>query len=88
MANEPDMRCRVCGVTQALPPWGDDGRTPSFEVCDCCGTEFGYEDSTAASTRNARSAWITKGAPWFDVKARPEGWDLEAQLQHVPDAFR
>jgi hypothetical protein len=34
----------VCGLQQPALQWGDDVNSPTFDICDCCGTEFGYED--------------------------------------------
>ena len=43
--------CRVCGFLHDKDykdndyfPWGKDGNTPTFDFCECCGTEFGYND--------------------------------------------
>jgi hypothetical protein len=44
-----ETRCRVCGLDQQSPPWGVDGKSPTYAICDCCGVEFGYEDSTRES---------------------------------------
>ena len=86
MANDL-LRCRVCGLPQKEPPWGEDGNTPNFEICPCCGTEFGYEDTTLSGVLRARDRWISGGAVWFSSKLRPPEWDLEDQLIHVPDGF-
>ncbi|WP_407906848.1 hypothetical protein [Escherichia coli] len=43
--------CRVCGAEQPEAPWGDDGETPTYDICNCCGVEFGYEDSTVQSIK-------------------------------------
>jgi hypothetical protein len=59
-AREPDRHCRVCGRGQASPPWGDDGATPSFEICDRCGTEFGYEDATPLGVARKREEWLSQ----------------------------
>lgn len=56
-------RCRVCGLRQGSPPWGEDGKTPSFEICDCCGVEFGYEDASPKAAEAYRQAWLARGAP-------------------------
>lgn len=79
--------CRVCGYKHLDFPWGSDGRTPSFEICDCCGVEFGYEDSTRAGIRAYRERWLAEGAPWFDPKQKPAGWTPEVQLQGIPVEF-
>lgn len=57
-ALDQDHRCRVCGLAQATPPWGSDGATPTFEICDGCGTEFGYEDATPLGVARKRAAWL------------------------------
>ena len=43
MVNEANkLACRVCGKVQDDPTWGEDGKTPTFDICDCCGVQFGY----------------------------------------------
>ncbi|OLY94437.1 hypothetical protein [Cnuella takakiae] len=78
-----DFRCRVCGLEQIEKPWGDDGATPSFEICDCCGVEFGYEDSTELSIKRYREDWLRRGGEWFDKKAKPIDWSLDEQIKYV-----
>jgi len=81
-------RCRVCGLDLPEPPWGVDGRTPSYEYCPCCGVEFGYRDATPFAARNFRRAWLKAGAIWTDADERPCCWDLVSQLSDVPEEFR
>ncbi len=88
MHNRDEACCRVCGLLQDCEPWGENGKTPSYEICDCCGVEFGYEDSTQESTWRFRKNWIEKGAPWFTMALKPENWSMEEQLKHVPEEFR
>lgn len=76
-----NKRCRVCGWLSDDAPWGKDGATPSFEICDCCGVQFGYEDCNAASIVSFRKTWLDKGASWFNKDVRPENWSLEDQLK-------
>ncbi len=87
MSNSSELNCRVCGFEQVEPPWGVDGLTPEFLICECCGTEFGYEDVTVESARHARAAWLAKGTRWFVSEARPLNWALEEQLRNVPTRF-
>lgn len=76
--------CRVCGFKyKDFFPWGIDGATPSHEICDCCGTEFGYEDNTPESTDINRKRWIDNGAEWFSPEKRPVAWLLEEQLKKL-----
>ena len=37
---------RVCGYELAYFPWGENNDTPSYEICPCCGAEFGCDDYT------------------------------------------
>jgi len=36
MLNKELFLCRVCGLEQDDTPWGEDGKTASFNICDCC----------------------------------------------------
>ncbi len=82
------MHCRVCGLKQKDAPWGSDGRTPNFEYCPCCGVEFGYGDATIQAAKLWREQWIRHGAGWAIATERPNNWDLQAQLDNVPDDFK
>ncbi|AZP22775.1 hypothetical protein EJC51_46085 [Streptomyces aquilus] len=81
-------RCRVCGLEQDDPPWGEDGLVPTFEICVCCGSEFGYEDATLAGVLRKRAAWLAAGAKWESPRFKPDGWDLNSQLDCIPIAYR
>jgi hypothetical protein len=79
--------CRVCGYEMPSPPWGEDGKTPSWEICPCCGTEFGYKDCQITAIRNMREKWIANGMNWSDPEEKPEGWSFELQKRNIPDEF-
>ncbi|WP_092541432.1 hypothetical protein [Actinoplanes derwentensis] len=90
-ATRPDCPslCLVCGLDhRPLPaedwPWGPDGTLASFEMCDCCGSEFGYQDATLAACRRSRRIWTEAGHPWSVPSARPPGWNPSAQLAALP----
>ncbi|QBI05054.1 hypothetical protein EYF70_14960 [Pseudoduganella albidiflava] len=76
--------CHVCGAPVEEAPWGEDGRTPLFDLCPCCGCEFGYEDSTQAGVERYRTAWLQGGGVWKNSKDKPAGLHLEQQLKWVP----
>jgi len=80
--------CRVCGLNQDEPPWGEDGNSPSFAICSCCGVEFGYEDCSLESVKKYRSDWLLKNAPWFSKKEKPVNWSIEEQIKNIPDEFK
>ncbi|WP_320669551.1 hypothetical protein [Patulibacter defluvii] len=81
-------RCRVCGLAQSTPPWGEGGRTPTYEYCPCCGTEFDYQDATLVAVLRQRRAWLSAGGAWSDPNAMPVGWRLDEQLRAIPAAWR
>ncbi len=87
MLNEELRRCRVCGLLLEEPPWGDDGQSPTYDFCPCCGVEFGYGDATPQAARQWRHTWITAGATWREPERRPADWSLDQQLKDVPPGF-
>lgn len=82
-----EYNCRVCGITLDESPWGADGKTPTYEICVCCGVEFGYEDYTLESIRQYRSEWLKNGAKWFEPKYKLFNWDLDKQLTQIPEDY-
>lgn len=80
--------CRVCGAIQSNSPWGITGNDASFNICDCCGVEFGYEDSTLAGLKRYREKWLSEGAKWNTPKLKPSGWLLDEQLNNIPSEYR
>lgn len=80
--------CRVCGLQQSDPPWGEDGNSPTFNYCPCCGVEFGYGDATEKAIQQWRSKWLEKGANWSEVELRPKNWSLEEQISKIPKRSR
>jgi len=81
------LECRVCGRYSEDFPWGEDGKSPSFQLCPCCGVQFGKEDFTLESIRQYRDEWMRKGGVWFSKNEKPEHWDIEIQLKNIPDKF-
>lgn len=71
------LACRVCGNVQLDPPWGEDNNSPSFDICDCCGVEFGYGDCTLKAIHASRKRWLENGANWKYPQNKPVEWSLE-----------
>jgi hypothetical protein len=67
------------------PPYKQYFGDPSYDVCACCGFEFGNDDNpgTAApvSFEEYLREWVLSGCEWFKPAMKPEGWQLEAQLE-------
>lgn len=80
--------CRVCGALQSDPPWGETCKDPSFDICDCCGVEFGYEDATLSGLKRCREKWLSGGGKWNNVRFRPTNWSLDDQLDNIPSEYR
>jgi hypothetical protein len=83
--NDLLMRCRVCGLIQSEPPWGMDGKSPTFDFCPCCGVEFGYGDASPEAIRRWRQKWIAEGKKWDSPDKKPANWDWQEQLSHASD---
>ncbi|MBU2895224.1 hypothetical protein [Vibrio hepatarius] len=84
MTSKAQLACRVCGLIQIEPPWGKDGNSPNYEICDCCGVEFGYEDSSLTGIKNYRKKWLQTGKNWVSKDDMPENWNVDEQLKNIP----
>lgn len=75
--------CPVCGWDELEePPYNSYGNA-SFEICPCCGTEFGYSDATT-SHDELRRRWLDSGAVWqAPSRTPPPGWNAVAQLSRA-----
>lgn len=80
--------CRVCGFYIEDLPWGEDDNSPTYEICPCCGVEFGNEDYTVESTKSYRQKWIVEDLKWFDPKKRPDNWNNLEQFKEIPKEFQ
>lgn len=75
--------CRVCGYEPPAPPYGPDGTTPSFDICPCCGVEWGYEDFTPIGVKKYRDSWLADGAPWCYKKQPMDGLTTADRLARI-----
>jgi hypothetical protein len=67
--------CRYPGVEAY-----DQYACSTFEICPCCGNEFGYDDATRSHAQ-LRLEWIAAGMPWWSTATKPPaGWDARHQL--------
>ena len=91
MKREPDQsasgnRCPVCGYPDLAEPSRLPDGDPSFEICVCCGTEFGVTDWDRTHD-DLREVWIAGGLNWWSKTVfPPDGWDPTKQLEAIaPD---
>ncbi|GHX40890.1 hypothetical protein VCSRO205_2236 [Vibrio cholerae] len=88
MTSKIKHHCRVCGLFHEDPPWGEDDKTPTYEICSCCGVEFGYGDTTLENVRALRGGWLSSGCEWLEPSDKPKNWDAEEQIKTIPDHFK
>lgn len=67
------------------PPYGNRLGFPSYDVCPCCGFEYGFDDepggsATPQSFEDYRLEWLAAGAGWFTPTRKPLNWNLREQL--------
>ena len=75
--------CPVCGFDDLEEPPYNAQREPSYEICPCCGFEFGFDDGGQAQSFDSfRLRWIESGAAWFRPELKPNNWDLHKQLKN------
>jgi hypothetical protein len=80
--------CRICGLKQDFKPWGEDGKTPAFEICSCCGVDFGYQDCTPEYAKKFRNEWLKKDSKWANPDEKPANWSLEEQMKNIPKEYK
>jgi len=81
--------CPVCGYSDLEEPPYDNSGNPSFEICDCCGFEFGFDDANnSISFDDYRKKWISEGAKWFSLDKKPRNWVLSEQLKNISETHR
>jgi len=79
------FHCPSCGYCYLkLPPHRNPGGA-SYEICPCCGIQFGYDDDDRGITyAQWLEDWIVKGMPWFSKSIPPpKGWVPEDQLSQM-----
>jgi len=66
------------------PPYEQVFGNPSYEICACCGFEFGNDDDSGTSEpvsfEDYLINWIDSGCKWFDSDLMQDEWSLENQL--------
>lgn len=83
MNQDDRYHCPVCGLPLNFAPWGEDGKSPTYEICPCCGVEWGNEDYTLDSLQAYRHKWLASGAEWCNSQKKPQDWSLELQLRNI-----
>ena len=75
-------RCPVCGYSELSEP------PENYEICPCCGTEFGYDDRLSTHAE-LRRHWLLTGGPWFDFGTPiPANWNPYEQVLRAGYGYR
>jgi hypothetical protein len=76
--------CPVCGYDGLQePPYDEKTGDPSFNICPCCGCEYGYDDATDVAKEKFLKKWINGGAVWFNPDLKPPDWNLKSQIKGI-----
>ncbi len=76
--------CAFSGLSEDPEP--DFG---TYEICPCCGCEFGYEVWDMKDAEKYREKWLSKGAIWrwndgkFPEDNSPPDWNLEMAKKRI-----
>ncbi|MEW9702988.1 hypothetical protein [Paenibacillus sp. SI8] len=76
--------CTLCGYSNLkFAPWTQKGLSPSYEICPCCGVEFGVDDINKAAYEIYKKEWFESGNKWFMESKKPNNWNLQDQLKKI-----
>jgi hypothetical protein len=79
----------MCLVRGFAPPYVNHFGLPSYEVCSCCGFEYGNDDDPGwgrpgDSFEQSLGDFVASGCVWFYPRKMPPQWTLEKQLFGLP----
>lgn len=77
--------CPTCGYEGLYEPPRSDSGSASYEICPCCGFQFGVSDDDEGYSYLAwRQSWINDGMNWFsDSRSKPNDWNPYRQLERA-----
>jgi hypothetical protein len=82
-SNKAVFVCPVCLYPDLDEAPYDSFGCASFTICPCCGTEFGYDDSSITHLELHRK-WVAGGMKWWSIYRNPPSeWNAEQQLKHT-----
>lgn len=75
-------KCLICGYSE-LPDEPYTNNSPSYEMCPCCGFQYGLDDYHKYKTKKElflewRINWIDGGCKWFSKSIlEPKDWNIK-----------
>ena len=81
--------CPVCGFDDLDSAPYDNNGNPSYEICSCCGFEFGFHDSSEHMTfEKYREEWMLRGFPFEFKPDIPNIWNEEIMRKQLLNISR
>ena len=81
---KPNNICPICGYPNLDEPPYDKYGDPSYEICACCGFEYGFDDHSEGYTfESYRKEWMNKGYPFKWKDDMPEGWNAKMAQEQL-----
>lgn len=84
----PKYKCPVCNFKGLFEPAYDPDGYGTYEICICCGFEFGFDDDGYKTKEEAYTTWRIKwkegGCKWFseyNIEFKPADWNPNKQLE-------
>jgi rubredoxin len=80
-----------------VPPYENAWGPASYDVCSCCGYEFGFDDNPGGDSPGTPftdylKEWFNDGQKWFEPDKKPAQFDIVKQLEAaqipVPDYIK
>ena len=69
--------CPVCGWGPYKEPYCSVQELRwSYDICECCGCEFGLDDNQIHYQE-----WLESGCEWFEPELKPANWKIENQIK-------
>lgn len=81
--------CPVCGFDGLAEPAYFDAESPSDDICECCGFQFGLHDFSVDGVDRSvfheqwRERWIAGGCLWWSTTPPPPDWSAQRQLERI-----
>lgn len=69
--------CPICGFESNESYASAYDLRCSYDICECCGCEYGYDDNVAFYDN-----WVKGGCVWFNNKIKPNNWSLKVQIEN------
>lgn len=67
--------CPVCGYKGLDEPAYNEYGDPSYEICSCCGFEYGFDDHSEGYTfQSYREKWINEEYSFHNKNNMPRDW--------------